>query len=94
VNGPINFFGLTQDQFLTFVLVMIRVSVILFMLPIFSASQVSSMVRFGLGLAITFVVWHVVPPVTGLHGLGEFAPRDDTMPVSAFLPVATLPRLP
>jgi flagellar biosynthetic protein FliR len=71
MNGAVNLFGLTQGQFETFVLVLVRVSVILFMLPIFSATQVNTRVRFGLGLAIAFVVWHVVPPVPTLHGLGE-----------------------
>jgi len=66
-------FGLTYAQFETFVLVLVRVSVILFMLPIFSAAQVNSMVRFGLGLAVTFVVWSTVPPVAPLEGLGPLA---------------------
>lgn len=66
----VNLFGLTGEQFETFVLVLVRVSVILIMLPIFSAAQVNTMVRFGLGLAITFVVWHTVPPIHMLEGLG------------------------
>jgi flagellar biosynthesis protein FliR len=70
MSGAVNLFGLTQAQFETFVLVMTRVSVILFMIPIFSSSQVNTMVRFGLGLAVTFVVWHVVPPIAPLSGLG------------------------
>jgi flagellar biosynthetic protein FliR len=28
------------------------------------------MVRFGLGLAIAFIVWHVVPPIPPLDGIG------------------------
>src|SRR5580658_2256348 len=63
-------FGLTYAQFETFVLVMVRISVILFMLPLFSAAQVNSTVRFGLGMAVTFVVWSVVPPIAPLEGLG------------------------
>jgi flagellar biosynthetic protein FliR len=70
MSGPVNIFGLTQGQFETFALVLVRVSIILFMMPIFSAAQVNRMVRFGLGLAITFVVWHVVPPIQPLDGLG------------------------
>lgn len=70
MSGAVNLFGLTQAQFETFVLVMVRVSVILFMIPIFQSAQVNTMVRFGLGLAITFVVWHVVPPIAPLDGLG------------------------
>jgi flagellar biosynthetic protein FliR len=70
MSGAVNLFGLTQAQFETFVLVLVRVSVILLMIPIFQSAQVNKMVRFGLGLAITFVVWHVVPPIAPLSGLG------------------------
>jgi flagellar biosynthetic protein FliR len=66
MTGAVNLFGLTFAQFETFMLVLVRVSVILFMLPLFSATQVNRMVRFGLGLAVTFVVWHTVPPVAPL----------------------------
>jgi flagellar biosynthetic protein FliR len=69
VNGLVNLFGLTYAQFETFLLVMVRVSVILLMIPIFQSAQVNSRVRFGLGLAISFIVWHVVPPIAPL-GLG------------------------
>lgn len=65
-----NLFGLTYAQFETFVLVLVRVSVILFMLPLFSSAQVNSKVRFGLGLVVTIVVWSVVPPIKPLEGLG------------------------
>jgi flagellar biosynthetic protein FliR len=70
MNGVVNLFGLTEAQFETFVLVLVRVSVMLFMLPIFQSSQVNPRVRFGLGLAIAFVVWHVVPPIQPLDGIG------------------------
>ena len=70
MNGVVNLFGLTEAQFETFVLVLVRVSVMLFMLPIFQSAQVNTRVRFALGLAITFVVWHVVPPIQPLDGLG------------------------
>ena len=69
MTGAVNLFGLTQGQFETFILVLVRVSVILFMIPIFPVGQVNMLVRFGLGLAISFIVWHVVPPVAPL-GLG------------------------
>lgn len=66
----VNLFGLSYAQFETFVLVLVRVSTILLMLPLFSAAQVNSMVRFGLGLVVTIVVWSTVPAVTPLEGLG------------------------
>jgi flagellar biosynthetic protein FliR len=64
-------FGLTQAQFETFLLVLVRVSVILFMVPIFSTQYVPQQVRFGLGLVITFVLFKVVPSTPPLGGLGE-----------------------
>jgi flagellar biosynthetic protein FliR len=70
VSGAVNLFGLTAAQFETFLLVLVRVSVILLMIPIFQSAQVNRMVRFGLGLAITFVVWHTVPPIQPLDGIG------------------------
>jgi flagellar biosynthetic protein FliR len=70
VSGAVNLFGLTAAQFETFLLVLVRVSVILLMIPIFQSAQVNRMVRFGLGLAIAFVVWHTVPPIAPLDGLG------------------------
>lgn len=69
MTGAVNLFGLTQGQFETFILVLVRVSVILNMIPIFQSSQVNVMTRFGLGMAITFIVWHVVPPIAPL-GIG------------------------
>lgn len=71
MSGAVNLFGLTAAQFETFLLVLVRVSVILLMIPIFQSAQVNRMVRFGLGLAITFVVWHTVPPIQPLDGIGE-----------------------
>lgn len=65
-----NLFGLSYAQFETFVFVLVRVSVILFMLPLFSSAQVNPMIRFGLGLAVTFVVWHIVPTTPLVNGLG------------------------
>ena len=70
MNGVVNLFGLTAGQFETFILVLVRVSVILIMIPIFQSAQVNPMVRFGLGLAVAFIVWHVVPPIAPLGGLG------------------------
>ena len=70
MTGPIDVFGLTQGQFETFLLVAIRVTIILFLMPIFSAQQVPQPVRFGLGLLVAFILWRVVPPIAPLGGLG------------------------
>jgi len=64
------FLGLTEGQFESFLLVLVRTSTILFMLPIVSSSQVPRQVRFGLALTIGFVIWHVTPPIAPLQGFG------------------------
>jgi flagellar biosynthetic protein FliR len=64
-------FGLTPAQFETFLLVFVRVSAILFLIPIFSATQVPTTVRIALSLVISFVLYGVVPPIAPLGGLGE-----------------------
>jgi flagellar biosynthetic protein FliR len=70
MTGPVNLFGLTAGQFETFILVLVRTSVILLMLPIISSNQVPRPVRFGLGLLVSFIIWRVVPPIAPLGGLG------------------------
>ena len=71
MNGVVNLFGLTQAQFETFFCsCSCASSVILFMIPIFSSAQVNILIRFGLGLAIAFIVWHVIPPIHELGGIG------------------------
>ncbi len=63
-------FHLTTGRFETFMLVLIRVSVILFMLPVFSAPQVPRLVRLGLGLFISFAVFQTVPTIAALDLAG------------------------
>jgi flagellar biosynthetic protein FliR len=67
---PEGVFGLTAAQFETFLLVLVRTSIIMIMLPVFSSNQVLPQVRFGLGLLIAFLIWHVVPTIAPLGGLG------------------------
>lgn len=67
----LNVFNLSAPSFETFILVLIRVSVILFMLPVFSAPQIPRLVRFGLGIFIAFAVMQTVPKV-GTLDLAEF----------------------
>ena len=70
MTGAVNLFGLTEGQFESFLLVLVRVSTILFMIPVFSAAQVNRNVRFGLGLLVAYVIWRTVPPMAPLGGLG------------------------
>jgi flagellar biosynthetic protein FliR len=70
MTSPVSIFGLTEGEFETFLLILVRTSVILFMLPIISSNQVPRQVRFGLALLIAFIIWRVVPPIAPLGGLG------------------------
>ncbi|GAC1655962.1 MAG: flagellar biosynthetic protein FliR [Vulcanimicrobiaceae bacterium] len=56
-------FGLTFGQFETLLLVMIRVTVIMSILPVFSAAQIPRLARIGLGLLITIVIYKTVPAI-------------------------------
>ena len=60
----VDIFGLSQAQFATFLLVFVRVSVMLFVFPVFSAPQVPIVARLGLSAIISFVVYKTVPIVT------------------------------
>jgi flagellar biosynthetic protein FliR len=59
----VDVFGLTAAQLETFVLVLVRVFSMLFVFPIFSAPQIPHQVRLGLGIAISVILFRVVPPV-------------------------------
>jgi flagellar biosynthetic protein FliR len=65
-------FNITTAKFETFILVLIRVSVILFMLPVFNAPEIPRLVRFALGMFIAFAIFQTVPTIASLNGLGEF----------------------
>jgi flagellar biosynthetic protein FliR len=60
----IDVFGITVAQLETFFLILVRVFAMLAVFPIFSAPQIPHHVRFGLGALISFMLIHVVPPVT------------------------------
>lgn len=65
-------FNLTTAQFETFFLVMIRCSVILFMVPVFNAPQIPRLLRISFGLIFSYVIYRTVPtiaPLDGIYGL-------------------------
>ena len=62
-------FGLTAQQFETFLLAFVRVSAMLFVFPVFSAQQIPLLLRLGFGTLLTFIIYHVIPPVTGIGGM-------------------------
>jgi flagellar biosynthesis protein FliR len=63
-------FHITQGQFETFLLIWIRVTTMLYVFPVFQAQQVPTPVRIGLGMLISFVLYHVVPTTQPLPDLG------------------------
>jgi flagellar biosynthetic protein FliR len=66
-----NVFGLSTARFETMILVLVRVTAMLALVPVFSQTQIPQLVRFGLGLLIAFVIVRTVPPMAPLGSLGE-----------------------
>lgn len=67
----VDVFGLSQAQFETFLLVLVRTAGMLAVFPVFSAQQIPPLVRVGFALLVTFVIYHTVPLVAPLAGIGE-----------------------
>ena len=71
MTGAWDVFGLSTARFETMLLVLVRVTTMLALMPIFSQAQIPQLVRFGLGLLLAFVIVRIVPPMAPLGGLGE-----------------------
>jgi flagellar biosynthetic protein FliR len=69
----VDLFGLTAAQFETFVLVFLRVTSMLYVFPVFSAPQIPTMVRLGLGTIISFLLYRTVPVVHLSNGIYDLA---------------------
>ena len=54
--------GLSPEQFKSFLLILLRISVVLFMFPIFGGMMVPKSVKAGLALMVTIVLFPVVKP--------------------------------
>ena len=59
----VDVFGIGPAQFETFLLVFVRVTIILALIPIFSARQIPKLVRFGLALIISFIISKTIPTI-------------------------------
>ncbi len=69
----VDIFGLSGAQFETFLLVFFRVTSMLYAFPVFSAPQIPTLVRLGLGAILSFILWRIVPVVhlaPGIYELG------------------------
>jgi flagellar biosynthetic protein FliR len=65
-----NLFNISQGQFETFLLIVVRVSTMLFVFPVFSARQIPILVRIGLAFLTGFILYRAVPPMAALPDLG------------------------
>lgn len=63
-------FHISQGQFETFLLIWLRVSTMLYIFPVFQAQQIPTLVRIGLGMIVSFVIFHTVPLMQPLPDLG------------------------
>lgn len=66
----LDLFHLTQAQFETYLLIVVRVSTMLFVFPVFSAKQIPLLVRIGLAFLISFVIYRAVPMMPALPDVG------------------------
>lgn len=66
-----NPFDVSPAQFETFLLIVVRVSTMLFVFPIFSAKQIPQLVRIGLAFLISFVLYRSVPIGAPLMDMGS-----------------------
>lgn len=66
-----NPFDVSPAQFETFLLIVVRVSTMLFVFPIFSAQQVPTLVRIGLAFLISAVLYHSAPLTAPLMDMGS-----------------------
>ncbi len=73
MTGAFDVFGLSAGRFETILLVLVRVSAMLAMVPIFSQTQIPRTLRFGIGLLLAFVIVRTVPTIAPLNGLGGLA---------------------
>jgi flagellar biosynthetic protein FliR len=66
-------FGLTQSQFETFLLVLVRTATMLAVFPIFSASQIPAFTKVAIAVIISFILYRTVPAIAPFHGVYELA---------------------
>lgn len=59
-------FNIPQAQFETFLLIVVRVSTMLFVFPVFSAKQIPILVRIGIAFLFAFILYRAVPAMPPL----------------------------
>ena len=68
-----NVFGYSPAQFETLLLVLVRLSAMLFVSPIFSNLQIPRLLRIGIALVLAFIVSRTIPAIAPLNGIGDLA---------------------
>ncbi len=63
----VDLFGLTPAHVETFLLILVRVSVMLYVFPVFSAPQIPQLARVGFGILVSFALFHTVPLIAPSH---------------------------
>lgn len=63
-------FHISQGQFETFLLIVVRVSTMLFVFPVFASQQIPVLARIGLAFLFGFVLSHTVPVMAPLADAG------------------------
>lgn len=71
-GGSFDLFGLSEARFETLLLVLVRVTVMLGLVPFFSGKEIPISVRLGLGFLVTFVAGQTVPTLAAPLALGPF----------------------
>ncbi len=64
-------FGVSTGQFESLILVLVRVSAMLALVPVFSQTQLPRLTRFGIGALLALIIARTLPPMAPLGGLGE-----------------------
>ena len=70
--GNFDLFGLSEARFETLLLVFIRITIMLALVPVFSGVQIPIQVRLGLAFLLAFVVAQTVPTLAAALPLGPF----------------------
>jgi flagellar biosynthetic protein FliR len=70
VHG-LDVFGLSAAQFEALLLVLVRVSAMLALVPVFSQTQLPRLTRFGIGALLALITVRTLPPMAPLGGVGD-----------------------
>ena len=73
MTGVFDLFGMSGAKFETLLLMLVRISAMLSLVPVFSQNQVPRLVRFAIGIILTIALARLVTPLPHTLSLGELA---------------------